>query len=154
MNSHTVSPYSSLFIYSYCFPFPLNSALPAYSKQPERGICGGEWPEVTFPEVLFSHRSLSSSISFTTSHICTDNTCGKEGGKKTHLGVRNQICLHHTGACFWQNTYPVRSKLVKWLNTVEKLVINIWVSPFITFLQVWLFMLCFPIRTNPWPIIQ
>lgn len=33
-------------------------------------------PAVTFP-TLFSQRSLSSSISCTTSHICTDKTCGK-----------------------------------------------------------------------------
>lgn len=37
-----------------------------------------ERPEVTFPAVLFSQRSLSSSISLITSHFCSGETCREE----------------------------------------------------------------------------
>ena len=75
-NSHAALPYTSLCIYSYCFPFPRSSRLhPPTARW--RKMYFRKWPEVMFPEVVFAQRSLSCSISFTTSHICTDNTCGR-----------------------------------------------------------------------------
>lgn len=58
--------------------FALSSQMISPHAIGRRGRVRVERPEVTFPAVLFSQRSLSSSISLTTSHFCSGETCGEE----------------------------------------------------------------------------